>query len=77
MVLTASNKDLVRSVLISQLRSITLARFLETLLDSWGRQMMQIVRRLTNLIATCWLLSRLVPSKMTPNEPSPIFFPTL
>lgn len=31
----------------------------------------------TNLMATCWLLSRLVPSKMTPNEPSPIFFPTL
>lgn len=25
--------------------------------------------RLTNLMATCWLLSRLVPSKMTPKEP--------
>lgn len=32
---------------------------------------------LTNLMATFWLLSRLVPSNITPNEPSPIFFPTL
>jgi hypothetical protein len=30
----------------------------------------------TNLMATCCWLSRLVPSKITPNEPSPIFFPT-
>lgn len=32
--------------------------------------------QLTNLMATCWLLSKFVPSKMTPNEPSPIFLPT-
>ena len=31
----------------------------------------------TNLIATWLLLSRFVPSKITPNEPSPIFLPTL
>jgi hypothetical protein len=30
----------------------------------------------TNLMATCWLLRRLVPSKITPKEPSPIFLPT-
>ncbi len=30
----------------------------------------------TNLIATCWLFNRLVPSNMTPKEPSPIFLPT-
>lgn len=30
----------------------------------------------TNLMATCWLFKRLVPSKITPKEPSPIFFPT-
>lgn len=35
------------------------------------------IARLTNLMATCWLLSRLVPSNMTPNDPSPIFLPTL
>lgn len=31
---------------------------------------------LTNLMATCWLLRRFVPSKITPKEPSPIFLPT-
>lgn len=40
------------------------------------RWMMKMPQRRTNLMATCWLFSRLVPSKMTPKEPSPIFLPT-
>lgn len=28
-------------------------------------------------MAICWLLRRFVPSNITPNEPSPIFLPTL
>jgi len=42
---------------------------------SYQRAHGQTVR--TNLIATWVLFSKLVPSKMTPKDPSPIFLPTL
>ena len=76
--LTASSKDLVRPILISQLRRIRLPRFLQNskpkssvFSQSRASSYTALITILTNLIATVWLFSRFVPSKMTPKEPSP------
>lgn len=76
--LTAAHENLVRPVLVPQLRCVALPWFLyEKPGFSVGPNRKRAAApwlcsgpwKRTNLMATCWLLSRLVPSKMTPKEP--------
>lgn len=73
---TTTDENLVRAVLIAELWSVALAWFLSLSDLSFSSQEHVESYKLTNLIATVWLLRMFVPSKITPNDPSPIFLPT-